>query len=107
MKENKDLLKEVILLMAIFINKKIGVAIFILVLIIGIIAKESSIDYYAILSLYFIFLFIFAMLARKDMIESDLQEYEFYLITGIKNKYIANRLNKFVKFYDIENNKLY
>lgn len=107
MKENKDILKEVILLMAIFINKKIGVAIFILVLIVGIIVKESSINYYAIFSLYFIFLFIFSMSARKHMLESDIQEYELYLITGIKNIYIANRLNDFVKFYDIENNKLY
>lgn len=101
MKENKDILKEVILLMAIFINKKIGVAIFILVLIIGIIVKESS------FSLYFIFLFILSMSTRKHMLESDIQEYELYLITGIKNIYIANRLNDFVKFYDLENNKLY
>lgn len=103
-------MKELILLMTIFMNKKVGVVIFIAVSIIGIIASDfdpSNINYYGVLFLYFIVLFVVSMSIRRNMIEIDLQEYEIYLTSGIKNKYIVNKLNDLIKFYDIENNKLY
>lgn len=109
MKNNIDKLKEHIILMTIFANKKVGVAIFVIVAIFAVIASGNinNIDYYALFFLYLIMLFIVTMVIRKDMIENGLDEYEYYLITNIKLNYIVNRLNKILKFYDIENNKLY